>query len=182
MASIDQECVSYIGGQLVKGMTAARDHLGLAQMPSVTVAKSNAKVPHYIHGQSMIGLPIGFLEKYSSKGLDTLKEHNVEISVEGMPKEFVSFGDWIASAGVEETIHYLQDVGHESVSASLPNFGGYSNLTRLDMSLAEHEVEARGLVDLILPTMGIKPIWGKLDAFLKETYPEIYGKPAQPRV
>ena len=178
------ENLDYIANAFVKGIDAAKTFFNYdaSNLPiKVTVSqKSDAKGPIYFHGDDIIGLPFNFLREYIMEDmtLDSLQQHKIKIGFPIPEKKMVPFSDWLTAGGVEETIHLLQNRGHPDIKESLPVWDQYSGSAKLNQLLASHEVEARFFADKILPTVGIHPMWAELDHYLKETYPDRYGKPA----
>ncbi len=184
-ARVNQDCVIYIMSEFVKGIDAARAFFQYDRSNPINITLgSEAEVPNYIHGsKGIIGFPFRFLHKYAGRDSDVrrLQQHKLNIGLPETGENMVSFSDWLIAAGIEETIHLLQDIGHPRLKAKLPG-EGYMQLSKLDQILSEHETEARQFTDKILPTIGINPMWGQLDVYLQQTYPARYGKPAIPLV
>ena len=80
------------------------------------------------------------------------------------------FEDYLVAAGIEETIHHFQDIGHPNLQTRLPKVEGYDSGNPLVMILSEHEVEARTKVDEILRLNGRTSIWEGYDQYLRKNH------------
>lgn len=180
---LDDDSLSFIAETLLRGMAFTEIFFNIYGDRELSLECSKkGKGIGYNRDSKAISIPTPYLNIIAGLNLsaEELKNYDTRMDLEAclIP---MSYPEYFFCVGIEETIHYLQDIGHPAMKARLPSTeeaeDRFRKLSKIDKILSEPEVEARTLTDKILEANGESPIYAKYDEILKQKFPDKYNKP-----